>query len=359
MVTYPEVNVADAEWIGEDEFEPRYNIAPRSNAPVIRRRDPERNDLVIHTMKWGVIPQWNKQDDGKLNTINARAENLKESGGMWAGMKTKQRCVVVCDGYFEWLKKGKERLPHFIRYTDERLMILAGLYEMTVLEGATSPIYTFTIVTTDAASSLSWLHNRQPVILSTNERLEAWLDTSKGWHKGLHEILLPNDGKQLECYPVPKEVGRVGTNSSDFVKPIAQRTGGIEALFAKRRAKSTPQTNSNETSPSKSIEEGSTLKRPIDVGSPPPMSPGKSPSKKQKVKLDTGTKRRLTDNSDNQDDAAESKKQKMDESHSSNGNSEKSDGFRKKKKVKASSASPSKLVKPNDDQKITSFFRQS
>lgn len=107
----------------------------------------------MYNQKWGVIPRWNKQEDGKLNTINARAENLKESGGMWAGMKTKQRCVVVCDGcvgclfmnilfnndrYFEWLKKGKERLPHFIRYTDERLMILAGLYEMTVLEGKLS-----------------------------------------------------------------------------------------------------------------------------------------------------------------------------------------------------------------------------
>lgn len=135
----------------------------------------------------------------------------------------------------------------------------------------------------------------------------------------------------------------MGTNSSDFVKPIAQRTGGIEAFFSKQNAKSTPQANSNETSPSKSIEEGSALKRPIDVDSPSPTSPGKFPSKKQKVKLDTGTKRRLTDNLDNQDDVPESKKQKMDASHSRNGDSEKSDGFKKKKKVKASSASPSKV----------------
>lgn len=73
-------------------------------------------------------------------------------------MKSKKRCVVVCDGlvhnfynnafrgyadnsvsglysYFEWLKKGKERLPHFIRRRDKKLMILAGLYDSVILEG--------------------------------------------------------------------------------------------------------------------------------------------------------------------------------------------------------------------------------
>ncbi|KIJ47332.1 hypothetical protein M422DRAFT_45872 [Sphaerobolus stellatus SS14] len=98
MVDYADLNVGDAEWIDEEDFQPRYNIAPRSNAPVIRRRSPEDSELVIQTMKWGVVPSWSKHIDVNLNTINARAENLKESGGMWSSMKSKKRCVVVCDG---------------------------------------------------------------------------------------------------------------------------------------------------------------------------------------------------------------------------------------------------------------------
>ncbi|KAF8515723.1 hypothetical protein BU17DRAFT_76815 [Hysterangium stoloniferum] len=234
MVDYPELDVAEAEWLDEDSFEPRYNIAPRSNAPVIRRRAPNDSELVIQTMKWGLVPHWSKHEDVRLNTINARAENLVESAGMWSSMKAKKRCVVVCDGYFEWLKKGKERLPHFIRRKDNRLMIMAGLYDSTLLEGTTNELWTFTVVTTDASQALSWLHDRQPVILSSTGQLEAWLDTGKGWHSGLIGILKPGDGKDLECYPVPKEVGRVGTNSPEFIKPISQRKDGIEAMFAKQ-----------------------------------------------------------------------------------------------------------------------------
>jgi len=198
MAQYPELDVGEAEWIDEDNFQPRYNIAPRSNAPVIRRREPDDSQLVIHTMKWGLVPHWSKHEDVNLNTINARAENLKEPGGMWSSMKTKKRCVVVCDGYFEWLKKGKDRLPHFIKHKDDRLMILAGLYDVATPEGATSPLYTFTIVTTDASSALSWLHDRQPVILSSTDELDSWLDTSKGWHAGLLPLLNPADGKAFE-----------------------------------------------------------------------------------------------------------------------------------------------------------------
>lgn len=37
--------------------------------------------------------------------------------------------------YFEWLKKGKERLPHFTKHANGNLMLLAGLYDRVVLEG--------------------------------------------------------------------------------------------------------------------------------------------------------------------------------------------------------------------------------
>ncbi|KAF8583425.1 DUF159-domain-containing protein [Ramaria rubella] len=290
MVDYPDLDVAEAEWIDEDEFNPRYNIAPRSNAPIIRRQNPEDSNLVIQTMKWGIVPHWSKHEDFTLNTINARAENLVESGGMWSSMKSKKRCVVVCDGYFEWLKKGKDKLPYFVKRKDNKLMILAGLYDSVLFEGSTTRVWTFTIVTTDAAPAFSWLHDRQPVILSTTAHFEAWLDTSKGWHTSLVNILKPGDGKDLQCYPVPKEVGRVGTDCPEFIKPISQRKDGIEALFAKQASKakqSCPNkqgTSSVTVSPKLSYRQsrgknGTSVKRAIDVDASPPSSP----TKKQKL----------------------------------------------------------------------------
>lgn len=37
--------------------------------------------------------------------------------------------------YYEWLKKGKERLPHFTKRKDGQLLLLAGLYDRAHLEG--------------------------------------------------------------------------------------------------------------------------------------------------------------------------------------------------------------------------------
>ncbi len=40
----------------------------------------------------------------------------------------------------------------------------------------------------------------------------------------------------IKCrsYQVPKEVGKVGTESPTFVEPVSQRPDGIEAMFAKQ-----------------------------------------------------------------------------------------------------------------------------
>lgn len=190
-------------------------------------------------MKWGLVPHWSKHEDAKLSTMNARREALTESAqGMWASIKGRKRCAVICEGYYEWLKKGAERLPHFMKHKDGRLMLLAGLYDCTVLEGQTEPLWTFTIVTTDASPEMDWLHDRQPVILSTTDELKKWLDTSsQQWSPELAKILEPyhDDKAPLVWYRVPKEVGKVGAESPAFIEPVSERKDGIEAMFARQK----------------------------------------------------------------------------------------------------------------------------
>lgn len=41
--------------------------------------------------------------------------------------------------------------------------------------GPEGPLATYTILTTDAAPQLTWLHNRMPVILPNDEAVAAWL----------------------------------------------------------------------------------------------------------------------------------------------------------------------------------------
>ena len=96
----------------------------------------------LQSMKWGLVPFWTKRspDYGSLmRTINCRDDSLVEDRGMWTSMKRRKRCVVVCQGFYEWLKKGaggKEKIPHYVKRRDGELMCFAGLWDCVSYEGA-------------------------------------------------------------------------------------------------------------------------------------------------------------------------------------------------------------------------------
>lgn len=69
-------------------------------------------------------------------------------------------------------------------------MLLAGLYDCATLEGQSEPLWTFTIVTTAANKEFEWLHDRQPVILSSDIAVRTWLDTSAQSWSSEHSALL-------------------------------------------------------------------------------------------------------------------------------------------------------------------------
>jgi putative SOS response-associated peptidase YedK len=99
----------------------------------------------LQAMKWGLIPFWTKRspDYGSvLKTINCRDDSLIEDRGMWTSMKRRKRCIVICQGFYEWLKKGpsgKEKIPYFIRRKDGGLLCFAGLWDCVKYEGMRHP----------------------------------------------------------------------------------------------------------------------------------------------------------------------------------------------------------------------------
>lgn len=79
-----------------------------------------------------------------------------------------------------------------------------------------------------------------PVILDpASDNMKTWLDPQRfEWSKGLQDCLKPFDG-ELECYPVSKDVGKVGNNSPTFIIPIASKENknNIANFFANAKAK--------------------------------------------------------------------------------------------------------------------------
>jgi putative SOS response-associated peptidase YedK len=130
----------DSEHQKQDSEEAKDDVNPDTE-PV----DNAAIKYKLQSMKWGLIPFWTKRqpDYGSMmRTINCRDDSLAKESGMWTTMKRRKRCVVVCQGFYEWLKKGpggKEKVPHFIRRKDGELMCFAGLWDCVSYEGMCRP----------------------------------------------------------------------------------------------------------------------------------------------------------------------------------------------------------------------------
>ncbi|KAI0451049.1 hypothetical protein F5B21DRAFT_488416 [Xylaria acuta] len=221
----------------------------------------------LQTMKWGLVPFWTKRHPGygsMMKTINCRDDSLAQGGGMWSSMKARKRCVVIAQGFYEWLKKdgGREKLPHYIKRKDGKLMCFAGLWDVVQYENDEKQ-YTYTIITTDSNKQLSFLHDRMPAILDNgSEEMRSWLDPGHyEWSKELQSLLTPYGG-ELEVYPVSKDVGKVGNNSPAFIIPIdsKENKSNIANFFAKGSAAAKKKGKEVKTEESKSDARGNAVK---------------------------------------------------------------------------------------------------
>ncbi|KAJ5569990.1 uncharacterized protein N7459_009420 [Penicillium hispanicum] len=275
----------------DDEVRETYNFAPGNFGAVYRADMPDQGRLRtgeeaneeqsaerefvhepaqkeapryrIQSMEWGLIPFWTKRqpDYGSmLRTINCRDDSLIEDRGMWTTMKRRKRCIVICQGFYEWLKKGpggKEKVPHFVKRKDGELMCFAGLWDCVSYEGSDEKLYTYTVITTSSNPYLKFLHERMPVILDPGtEAMSTWLDPSRTtWSKDLQAILKPYEG-ELDCYPVAKEVGKVGNNSPDFIIPIhsKENKSNIANFFANAKKTEEMPSAAADISPKKGLD---------------------------------------------------------------------------------------------------------
>jgi putative SOS response-associated peptidase YedK len=61
---------------GEDDWVPRYNIAPTQLVPIIRQ-NPKESRRELSLVRWGLIPSWAKDSSGAARMINARSETAE------------------------------------------------------------------------------------------------------------------------------------------------------------------------------------------------------------------------------------------------------------------------------------------
>lgn len=142
-------------------------VFPTNTIPVIYSYNGKN---ILSAAKWG-FPNFN--NSGVI--INARAETVAEKPMFRNSFATK-RCIVPANGYFEWLTEDKKKSKYLIGVKEKHLFFMAGLYNIFSDKNGNS-YAAITIVTTEANSDISFIHNRMPVILH-NGTIETWLNTN-------------------------------------------------------------------------------------------------------------------------------------------------------------------------------------
>jgi putative SOS response-associated peptidase YedK len=112
---------------GDEDWSPRYNVAPTQPVPVIRQnpKEPIREMLL---MRWGLIPSWAKDPSVAAGMINGRSETAATKPAFRDAMKSR-RCVIPADGFYEWMRKGKAKHPYCFEVNESELFALAGIWD--------------------------------------------------------------------------------------------------------------------------------------------------------------------------------------------------------------------------------------
>ena len=191
------------------------NLSPTADVSVLIQ--PVSGSVERESMRWWLVPAWSDGPSTKYAMFNARAESASRSPAFRGPYQT-QRCLVPVTGYYEWTEHAGKKLPTLVRPRDSGGMFLGGLWDRWTK--GDQEILSFTILTTQACESLSRIHARQPVILSSSEALR-WLDVSIST-KELEAVLRPRLSVALELVPVATYVNKSTNQLRECVEPIGK-----------------------------------------------------------------------------------------------------------------------------------------
>ncbi|XP_077264627.1 abasic site processing protein HMCES-like isoform X3 [Temnothorax americanus] len=258
----------------ELKYDPSYNMCPRDVLPCITSGshfEGEKEERVLCAMTWGMIPPWYQGDykkrPNKISTHNSRLESIQTSTIYSPSLQKQQRCIVVCEGFFEW-KPGTnnkvQKQPYYIyAYQDKdvkaddpttwanefseidgwkgfKVLKLAGIFGVHKTEEG-NVIHSCTIITRESNKVLSWLHHRMPVCLTSEEECQLWLskdlstdvavktlndtilqETALNWHP-VSTVVNNGLNKTVDCRKKirPKEIGQASFMTSWLQKGSA------------------------------------------------------------------------------------------------------------------------------------------
>jgi putative SOS response-associated peptidase YedK len=221
-----------SDFLAQHDLGPRYNIAPTQDVAAVRVVEPggPRQLALLH---WGLIPSWAKDTKIASGTINARGDTVATKPAFRAAFK-RRRCLILADGYYEWLRSGKAKLPHLYELSGGQPFAMAGLWESWHGEtrhgsksadndrgDAESPLESCTIITTESNPLARQIHDRMPVILHPTD-YAAWLDPANQDVAKLARLITPYEGDDITVRQVNTYVNNARNQGGKCINPPDQ-----------------------------------------------------------------------------------------------------------------------------------------
>lgn len=195
-----------------NRWKSKTNIAPSQPAPVSILEKPNEIDCY----HFGLVPHWAKDKNMGYKMINARAETIAEKASFKKLFQNGKRCLVYADGFYEWKREGKDKIPYRFFIPERDIFTFAGLWSAwKTPEGET--YNSFTIITTDPNELTKPVHDRMPVIL-TEEDSKIWMDPNQN-PKDLQELLIPYPADAMDDYRVSPLINSPKNDSPELIEP--------------------------------------------------------------------------------------------------------------------------------------------
>src|SRR5688500_7260 len=163
------------------EFAPRYNIAPATEALIVR-------DGKASLAHWGL----------RRKFANLRAETVAQK---FPGPYREGRALVPASGFYEWQSRAGGKQPFYFFPADGSLLALAAVWER---DG-------FSLITTEPNATLRSIHDRMPVIIARDD-YGAWLAGEEG-------LLRPAPDDALKVHPVGRAVNGAANDAAQLITP--------------------------------------------------------------------------------------------------------------------------------------------
>jgi putative SOS response-associated peptidase YedK len=181
-------------------------------------------------MHWGLVPQWADPSIGN-RMINARAETLTELPS-FKFLVDRRRRIIPADGFYEWHKEGKRKVPMWVHLKTKEPFALAGLWDVWRKPDG-KEVESFTIITTEPNDLIQPIHNRMPVILRP-EDVEQCLDASRTSFAKPPSLLKPLPAELIDAYDVSPIVNSAKYDGPECIQPVSDddtpRTGQLSIL---------------------------------------------------------------------------------------------------------------------------------